>query len=357
MTTMIYGASGYTGALVARAAVAGGAVPILAGRAAERVRPLADELGCPVRAFDLGDPAAVAAGLDGVDAVLNAAGPFERTAAPLAAGCLAARTHYLDLAGETAAVAAVAARQAEALAAGVTLLPAAGFGVVATDLAAAAAAEAVPAVRDLRISFRTVGGASRGTAEVLLLHLHEPGVRVVDGAEVPARAGESTVRVDFGDGRARPAVLNPWRADLVTAPRSTGAASVTTYQVLPAALTALLRGGPAAQRLLASAAWQRLVGALVRRLPTGPSAAQRAKGCVQVHAVATGGDGSTATALLTGPEAYDFTASSAAQLLAEVGRGDAPAGFHTPVTAFTTALAGRLPGVQLQVRSEARHRS
>ncbi len=38
--------------------------------------------------------------------------------------------------------------------------------------------------------------------------------------------------------------------------------------------------------------------------------------------------------MLHGPEAYEFTARSAAALLARAARGDAPAGFRTPVTAY-----------------------
>ena len=46
---MIYGANGYTGELIAREAVRRGHRPILAGRSAEKVEPLARELGCDAR--------------------------------------------------------------------------------------------------------------------------------------------------------------------------------------------------------------------------------------------------------------------------------------------------------------------
>jgi hypothetical protein len=47
----------------------------------------------------LDDPAALTAALAGVHLVLNAAGPFLRTAAPLAEACLAAGVHYCTEAG------------------------------------------------------------------------------------------------------------------------------------------------------------------------------------------------------------------------------------------------------------------
>src|SRR3954469_3248282 len=97
---LIYGATGYTGALIAREAVARARRPILAGRTAAAVAALANELGLEHRVFALDDPAAVAAGLARIAVVLNCAGPFARTAGPLAAACLLARTHYLDITGE-----------------------------------------------------------------------------------------------------------------------------------------------------------------------------------------------------------------------------------------------------------------
>ena len=65
-TWMIYGANGYTGRLAARVATDRHASPILAGRRADHVRPLARELGCDSRVFDLADPAVAATNLEGI---------------------------------------------------------------------------------------------------------------------------------------------------------------------------------------------------------------------------------------------------------------------------------------------------
>ena len=50
---MIYGANGYTGELIAREAVSRGLKPVLAGRTAAKVEPLAASLGLQARVFDL----------------------------------------------------------------------------------------------------------------------------------------------------------------------------------------------------------------------------------------------------------------------------------------------------------------
>jgi short subunit dehydrogenase-like uncharacterized protein len=56
-TILIYGATGYTGRLIAKAASDKGARPILAGRNLDKVRRVAEPLGLSARAFDLRDPA------------------------------------------------------------------------------------------------------------------------------------------------------------------------------------------------------------------------------------------------------------------------------------------------------------
>ena len=73
---ILYGASGYTGQLIARHAVARGLRPVLAGRNAQAIGRLAAELGCAERVFSLDEPAATARHLAGAQAVLNCAGPF-----------------------------------------------------------------------------------------------------------------------------------------------------------------------------------------------------------------------------------------------------------------------------------------
>src|SRR5436190_1264839 len=122
---MIYGAAGYTGALIAREAVKRGERPILAGRSAEKLEPLARELGLETRVFDVGAP-----DLSGVELVLHCAGPFLHTSKSMVDACLAAGVHYVDITGEIAVFEPVLKRNDEAVQRGVTLLPGAGFYVV-----------------------------------------------------------------------------------------------------------------------------------------------------------------------------------------------------------------------------------
>src|SRR6478736_248230 len=127
---LVYGATGYTGKLVARTAHEEGLRPILAGRNADRLKAVAEPLGLEWRGFDLSDTARLAAALQDVAVVLCIAGPFSATSRPMADACLRRRVHYLDITGEIDVFEALAARNPEAKQAGVMLLPGVGYDVV-----------------------------------------------------------------------------------------------------------------------------------------------------------------------------------------------------------------------------------
>jgi len=119
---LIYGATGYTGKLIAKAAADQGAHPILAGRDLEKVQVIAKPLGLASRAFDLRDPQGIVAAIKDVAVVLCVAGPFSATSKPMANASLRNRVHYLDITGEIDVFEALAARDADAKAQRVMLL-------------------------------------------------------------------------------------------------------------------------------------------------------------------------------------------------------------------------------------------
>src|SRR5512133_703226 len=167
---LVYGAYGYTGELVARRAVEVGLAPILAGRDSERAVRVARALGCEWRAFPLSDPDAVRRGIRGAGAVLHCAGPFIRTAAPMAEACVDERVHYLDVTGEIPVFRALLAMGTTARNAGVMLLPGAGFDVVPTDCLAAHLVRRLPGAASLDLVLAGLDRPSRGTARTMLEH-------------------------------------------------------------------------------------------------------------------------------------------------------------------------------------------
>jgi len=120
MTVLVYGAYGYTGELIVKTAVDRGLDVVIAGRNGTKTRGLAAMLGTDARVFAVED---AATSLDGIDILLNCAGPFVETYRPLAEACLDTGTHYLDITGEFEAFESLAERDREAEKAGICLLP------------------------------------------------------------------------------------------------------------------------------------------------------------------------------------------------------------------------------------------
>lgn len=329
---LLYGANGYTGELVARTAAARGHKPILAGRNRAAVEPLVRELGLELRSFPLDDPKTIDEGLAGIDVVLHCAGPFSRTARPMAEACLRTRTHYLDITGEIPVFESPAARHAEAKAAGAMLLPGAGFDVVPSDCLAAHLKRRLPGATHLALAFFSGAGWSRGTATTMIENLDKGGVVRRDGRFVPVPPAWKTRAIDFGRG-PRLSVTIPW-GDVSTAYHSTGIPNIEVYMAAPWPMRAGMVLSRPFSRLLGSAPVQRFLKTRVNKGAPGPSADVRARARAVLWGEAADAQGGRACARLRTPEGYTLTALTSLAIVERVLQGDAPAGFKTPSSAY-----------------------
>jgi short subunit dehydrogenase-like uncharacterized protein len=340
---LVYGANGYTGELIAREAARRGQRAVLAGRNAAEVGRLAAELGLDHRVFALDDARAVDAGLEGMAAVLHCAGPFSHTSKPMADACLRRRIHYLDVTGEIVVFEALAARDAEARAAGVVLLPGSGFDVVPSDCLAAHLKRRLPPATHLVLAFRSSGRLSRGTATTMAENLHRGGVVRRDGRLTPVPAGWKTREVDFGRGPRRVMTI-PW-GDVSTAYHSTGIGNIEVYAGASGTQLAVARASRFLGPLLASGPVQAGLKRWIRSRGAGPTAEERAQGRTWFYGEVWDGEGRRAAARQAGPEGYVFTVLTALAAMERVLKGGVPPGFQTPAKAFGPDFVLEIPGV------------
>lgn len=336
---MIYGANGYTGELIAREAARRGMRPVLAGRSAKRIAPLAEELRLEHRAFPLG-----AVDLRGVGLVLHCAGPFVHTSAPMVEACLAERVHYLDITGEIAVFESIYARNLEARGAGVALIPGVGFDVVPTDCLAARLARELPGATELWLAFSTSRGssASRGTMRTMIEGAGSGGAIRRDGRIERVPLAFDVQEIPFPTG-ARHAMTIPW-GDVASAYRTTGIPNIRVYSAASKKAVARARRLSRVAPLLGLPAVQWLAQRLVPR-DAGPSAEQRERGRVEVWGRARRG-GEERTATLSTPDGYAFTVASALAAVERVLGGEVAAGALTPSQAFGADFVDTLPGVR-----------
>lgn len=335
---LLYGANGYTGELIAREAVARGIKPILAGRSAEKIEPLARELGCESRVFDVAQPQ-----LQGVELVLHCAGPFMYTAAPMVQACLDAGAHYLDITGEIAVFEAVFRRDAEAKQRNVALIPGVGFDVVPTDCLAAMLHARLPDANELWLAFSSRGGVSRGTMKTM-----------IEGAGLGSairRNGKITrvpqlwdVReIPFGPG-PRLATTIPW-GDIATAYRTTGIPNIRTYAAQSKGAIKSMRRMKRFLPLLRIGLLRKLALKYADRR-TGPDEETRAKGRVDLWGRAANEKGDEVTMTMSVAEGYTFTMLSALAAVEHV-LAEPKAGALTPSQAFGAGFVKEIPGTKL----------
>lgn len=338
---MIYGAYGFTGRLIAREAVRRGHRPTLAGRDPAKLRAVAEELGLPARSVSLDDRQGLSALVAEHDIVLHAAGPYTQTAPPMIEACLAAGTHYADIAGELAVFTALYERHGEALRRGVALIPGCGFDVVPTDSLASRLAERLPDATMLEIALDSVTQLSRGTAKAAMEVIARGGFVRQDGRLKEWKIGERGPNVRFHGGD-RKTMLAPF-ADLESAYHTTGIPNIRTYLALPPGFGFAVSIAPVAHRLLSAGPVRRLVQKGID-IALGKREAKE-EGYASIWGRASDAGGRVVEEWMRTPEPYHYTAVSSVNVVERLAAGHF-AGTLTPAGAFGTDFALAVPGTE-----------
>jgi hypothetical protein len=354
---VLYGATGYTGALTARAMVASGARPVLAGRDQGRLDALAARLsqagdGTKLETAVAGTqgPAPLRQLLEAGDVLVSTAGPFLKIGRAAVAAAVDAGATYLDSSGEPPFIREVFEEFGpRAKRTGAVLLTAFGYDYVPGNLAGALALEAAgPAATRVQVGYFAQGNireaTSAGTRASAAGVLLEPGYAFRGGRVVSERTAARVMSFEI-DGKTRQAFsigssehfalprLQPG-ADGLPSPLTDvdvylgwfgGAIRLIHYA---SALTPPLRRLPGLRWALDKRA-RRIQGSRGQ-----PIAGKN----LRSHVVAVAGDASgrkLTTVHLTGTDPYSFTAAILAWAAGKAAaRGLGPAGALGPVEAF-----------------------
>jgi short subunit dehydrogenase-like uncharacterized protein len=208
---VLFGATGYTGELTARALVKRGQLPVLAGRNADKLKHLAAELGdLEIAVADVERPRSVGTLVERGDVLVSTVGPFYRWGRPALAAAVGRGAHYIDSAAEPAFIQTVFDKwNPRARASGSAVLTAMGFEFVAGNLAAALALrDAGPAATRLEVGYFIVGsltksGLSGGTLSSLSSIMFDSSFARHGGVVPGERAGRRQRSFDLPGGQRR----------------------------------------------------------------------------------------------------------------------------------------------------------
>lgn len=337
---LIYGAYGYTGELIAREADDRGLEFAVGGRNGTKTRGLGVELDVESRVFPAQD---AGANLDGIDVVLNCAGPFVETYEPIVEACLETGTHYLDITGELPVFEALAERDREAGKADVCLLPGVGFDVVPTDCLAGHLHERLPDATHLRLGFEAPMNVSGGTLASVVEHASGGGRVRRNGEIVEVPIAHESREIDFGAG-PRNATTIPW-GDVSTAYYTTGIPNIEVYMAMPKLMETMMKSTNFTAPLLEIEPIKSTLKRLAQTFVTGPSDRAREEDRVFVWGEATDGEETVTSRLLT-PETYALTVVAATTAIERLDEGPVPTGYQTPASAFDPDFVVDLDGVE-----------
>lgn len=342
---MLYGATGYTGTLIAEEAVRRGHRPLLAGRNAEKLRVLAERLGLEWCAFSLEDESALRRATESVDLMLNAAGPFAETCEPMMDACLAGKTHYLDISNEISVLQAAQVRHRMAEGNGVSIIPGVGFGTIASNCLARHVCDQIVEPVSLEIVMSPyVSQRSAGAAKSTLETIARGGYVRRNGilAAIPFGSGAKRIRFDDGEHNVLPVPTG----DLEAAYMATGIADISVYMPFPLNPTLARFVLPIVQKLLS---WDALRQQAARRIERRQTSHTKKPVDTSQHswlwARATDRHGNVAEARLEAGEGYDFTASASIHAVEWV-LCHHPVGANAPAAVFGADFVLQVDGVR-----------
>ena len=339
----VYGATGYTGRLVAAELAATGADFVISGRNPEKLVGLAAELGgeIKVKRASIDDPASLAELLTDCAVVIDCAGPFTRYGEPVLRAAVETSTHYLDTTGEQPYIQMAFERYGPGAAeADVAVVPAMGFDFAPGDMLAALTAEGMGEVDEVLLAYAWFDFTpSRGTMLSTLDILSGGSVEWRKLQWLPAEGIYGGESYTFPEPIGKQRVLRFPAGEHITVPRHVPTRRVrtlltaSTYAPHPR-LGALMPLLARPTGLALRTPLKRAVRAAVSRLPEGPSPEERARDRFTIVCDVTRGE-QTRRGTLRGFDAYGLTAAMVAKgAMIAAGSGFSAGGALTPSQAF-----------------------
>lgn len=342
---VVYGATGYTGRLIARELVRRGAEATLAGRDRQKLEAVAAGLDAEpaIAAVRLDDRGGLRELLEGAGAVIACAGPFTLHGEPVLEAAVEAGIHYVDTTGEQPFIRAAFDRfGARAEEAGAALLSGMGFDYAPGDLIAALAAEGLGPLEEVTLAYSVRSfGPTRGTALSALEMMSGGDVEWVAGGYREADRRVARGEFDFPSPIGRRRVGRYPAGEQITVPKHVETRTVRTVIDLralmgvdlgPLAAPAMAAGGYAMETPLKA-----LLPGLIERLPEGPSedARQAARYTVVCEARGAGGG---RRGVVRGSDVYGITAVCTVEAALRMAAPDfAGKGALAPAQAFGPA--------------------
>lgn len=335
----LFGATGYTGQLVARELDRAGLAYCIGGRSAEKLAAFSAALPSqpPTRVADVRRPHSLAALFDDAQLLINCAGPFTDLGEPVVAQAAARGVHYIDVTNELGYLYRLRLYHDLARQTGAAIVPACGLEVAIADCAVAVLSSYLPQPIEL-IDVTYVWGASGmsvGTRLSGLRTFATSWLAYRNGKHVTQTPGASIRRATI-QGRVVSALAFP-SAEIVTLPMHCDVREVRVWLAISRRAARLApKVVPGISRLMQTPlGW--LTAQVLKRIAPPPTAEARSRDRFAIQIEARSG-GHARMHVATGRDPYRMTArivAHVAQLMST--EGFSRAGFLAPSQAIDPA--------------------
>ena len=341
MSILIYGATGYTGKLIAAMARQLDMPVTLAGRNQEKLQAVASATGLDHVVVALDDTVRLLEIVAQHSVVLHIAGPFSKTAEPMVQACLTAGSHYLDITGEIAVFERHRALDRRARERGIMIMSGVGFDIVPSDCLSLHLLERMPAAVSLTLALQGFEGMSHGTAKTAVEGINAGTAQRRDGVieylKKPPRR-----HLQFGN-RNVDFVGISW-GDVATAYHTTRIPSISVYLEMTKDLKQIV-GLPGFMRwLFATPPGQAFLHRQIKKQPEGPDPEKQKTEVSQILGIVVDGEGREMRSLVKTQGAYRLTALTALRIAQEVHGGRVEHGTHNPAQVFGANFITEIPG-------------
>ena len=306
---LLFGGTGYTGKITARALADRDADFAVAGRNRAKLDRLAEETGAAdVRVVDATDVDGLTDALLDVKVIVTCVGPFLKLGRTAVEAALRAGVHYVDSTGEGLFIEKlIRERHEDALRAGIAMAPAMGFDEVPGDVATALAVEGLE-LPEVALTYAFPSQASAGTLRSVLGIVPVKASWTVDGKTQPVGTAQETRWAPMPPPLGPQAAVSFPLAICHLAPLHAKVSSFRTYSTAGTWQRIAMKATmPALSALLSSDAVRSVAEKVIDRLPDGPSEQARARGRWTILAEATTAEGGWRNVVLTGTDVYGLT--------------------------------------------------
>jgi short subunit dehydrogenase-like uncharacterized protein len=367
----IYGASGFTGKLVAE--YMAGLVKsdsqlrvALAGRDAAKLAAVNTEIGAefPVLVADSGDQGALADLARRSRVVLTTVGPYQLYGSPLVGACVEAGAHYVDLCGETAWMRAmIDGHEAQARSTGARIVFSCGFDSIPFDFGVAylqdvakqrfgaPCARVKGRVRKMKGTFS--GGTAASFRATMAAAAKDPNVLALMRDPFALTPGFSGPKQPSGNKPEYDEQLGVWSAPFIMAAintRNVHRSNFLTGHAYGADFVydEMIVAGPGekgeAIAKAIAAGMGDMAGDKGPKPGEGPSREEREKGLYDLLFVGAGKNGERLDICVKGDRdpGYGSTSKMISQCALALIETEGPGGIFTPVAAFGVGFTDRL---------------